>query len=97
MKLSEVSGQDGKMCVQLINLLKVGKWELSGADITAHTETMKWVYSLANEMSEHLKGKGKETSPADGFKVKAMGPMAGSSSPSSSSATSGKSKKTKKK
>lgn len=55
MDIRQVSKIDGRMCAQLINLLKAGKWELSGPDIVAHMETTRWVHELASKMAEQLK------------------------------------------
>lgn len=71
MKLNEVTPLDGKMCAQLLNLLKAGRWELSGPDIAAHTATVQWVHSLAGQMAEQLKS----PPTSEGFRVKAMGPI----------------------
>jgi hypothetical protein len=71
MKLSEVSVEDGKKCAQLINLLKAGRWELSGPDIAAHSETVRWVHALAGSMAEQLKG----SSSASTMKVKSVGSL----------------------
>lgn len=78
MKLSDVSNLDVRMCVQLLNLLKAGRWELSGPDIAAHADTVRWVQSVATQIGESVKGsapKVPDTTP--GFTVKNMGPIAG--------------------
>lgn len=59
MKLSEVTITDGKLCAQLVNLLKAGRWELSGADTVAYTETFKWAQGLAFSIASELKEKPK--------------------------------------
>jgi hypothetical protein len=86
MKVSEVNNNDGKLCAQLINLLKHGKWELTGPDITAHADTVRWVHSLASLMAEQLSPgitkKPEASAPvAPQMRIKAMGPV-GSASPS---------------
>lgn len=72
MEITKVSSQDGKCCLQLLNLLKLGKWELSGPDIAAHAETVAWVKYLANTMAESVK----PVKPAaDTMKVKSVGQL----------------------
>lgn len=79
MKISDVSMNDGKMCAQLLNLLKMGRWELSGPDIAAHSATVQWVHYLASQMASELKPTAtadKSASKTDGgLKIKAMGPI----------------------
>lgn len=55
MDIRDVSKIDGRMCAQLINILKEGTWSLSGPDIVAHMETTRWVHELASKMAEQLK------------------------------------------
>lgn len=74
MKLTEVSNTDGRMCAQLLNLLKLGRWDLSGQDINAHGETVRWVHALATQMAHILKP-AEPATPAGGFKVKSAGPL----------------------
>lgn len=80
MKLSDISLEDGRMCVQLIKLLASGRWDLSGADAEALVATRKWVQSLAADMGTQLKGAPapKAEAPSGGFKLKAMGPIGSS-------------------
>jgi len=83
MQVSQVSNQDGRMCAQLINLLNRGKWELSGPDIHAHAETVRWVQHVAGLMAADLKGKSAEEKAAPAattpMKIKKMGSLPGSS------------------
>lgn len=74
MKVSEVSPADGRLCGQLLNLLKHGRWDLSGADITAHGETVRWVQYLAHQMAEQLKA-ASAPSATQGMKIKSAGPL----------------------
>ncbi len=92
MKVSEVSQIDGRMCAQLINLLKHGKWELSGPDISAHADTVKWVHGLAGAMAQQLNPQGNP--PTGGFRVKAAGPLP--PAPNAGPKSSGKPSKSKK-
>lgn len=55
MKLSEVTNEDGKMCAQLINLIKSGRWDLSGSDAEALVKTKQWLQSVALQMASQLK------------------------------------------
>lgn len=80
--VSKVSNDDGKACAQLMNFLKLGKWELSGSDADVLYRTKAWVMELARKMAADLKSQppisGPAPSPAsssNGFKVKAMGPI----------------------
>jgi hypothetical protein len=79
MKISEVSVEDGRMCVQLIKLISSGRWDLSGADAEALVATKRWIQSLAMVMGEQLKTKPAEpaapVSSTEGFKVKSMGSL----------------------
>lgn len=87
MNLTNVTMDDGKKCAQLLNLLHAGKWDLSGADIAAHSDTVRWLHGLANQMAEQLKlSKATPTTPAvtvdsltapttQAFRIKQMGPI----------------------
>lgn len=80
MKLSNVTLEDGRMCIQLIKLLSTGRWDLSGADAEALVATKKWVQVLASDMGAQLKeptalAPTGPAAPASSFKVKAMGPI----------------------
>lgn len=84
MKLSNVTLDDGRMCVQLVKLLATGRWDLSGADAEALVATKKWLQVLAGQMGEQLKeptalAPTGPAAPAGGFKVKAMGPIGSAS------------------
>lgn len=55
MKLSEVTNEDGKMCAQLINLIKSGRWDLSGSDAEALVKTKIWLQGVAVQMASQLR------------------------------------------
>lgn len=55
MKVEQVTIEDGKMCAQLINLLKNGRWDLSGSDAEALVETKKWLQGVAAQLAQQLK------------------------------------------
>lgn len=74
MKLQQVTIKDGQMLAQLINLLRAGRWDLSGKDVNAYSETFSWVQSMAAQMADLLKTDS-SPSPTTGFKVKAAGPL----------------------
>lgn len=76
MKLSEVTNQDGKMCAQLINLLRGGRWELSGSDIQAYQDTCKWAAGLAALMAAELR----QDKPDTSIRVKQVGSLPGKAS-----------------
>lgn len=89
MQVSEVTSQDGRMCAQLLNLLKAGKWELSGPDISAHAHTVLWVQQIAQKMAEQLQVTTKTTAmekpTANQMRIKKMGPLPGSHTKTSNS------------
>ena len=64
MKLQQVTNEDGRMCAQLLNLLKSGRWDLSGADAEAFVATRKWVQALAGELATNLKSAASSSGPA---------------------------------
>lgn len=82
MRVSEVTNIDGQMCIQLINLLRIGRWELSGPDIAAHADTVRWVQALGNLLGEDLRPASKPAAPVPStdqtMKIKGMGPIGGS-------------------
>lgn len=55
MEVSKVSREDGLACANLINFLKSGRWDLTGNDIAAHHNVLKWVQSMAVQMAEQLR------------------------------------------
>lgn len=77
MRLIEVTEQDGRFCAQLLNILKEGRWDLSGADAEAFVSTKKWVQSIAMQMAEQLKSKSvnANSSSTSGFKVQQIGSL----------------------
>lgn len=85
MKVTEISKVDGEQCANLINLLKAGRWDLSGKDVVAYTNVLKWVQSFAYEIASHLKAttpptpatdaKPSEGVPETGFSIKSRGTL----------------------
>ena len=72
MKVSNVTNEDGKLCAQLLNLVKTGRWDLSGSEAEALVSTKKWLQSVAVQMAEQLR-----TPPASNpVAVKAPAPEA---------------------
>lgn len=55
MKLSDVNLQDGKACAHLINLLKTGRWEMSGSEAEVHGAVLRWVQALAMGIAAQIK------------------------------------------
>lgn len=83
MQVSQVSLDDGRQCAVLLQLLKGGRWDLSGDDAQRFVDAKKWVASLAASMASQLKTPESPPTPAppgNGFKVVGMGPI-GSSKP----------------
>jgi hypothetical protein len=68
MNISKVTNEDGIALANLINFLKVGRWDLSSKDAQALMDTMKWVSQLASEVGRELqaakKPAEKPTSPS---------------------------------
>lgn len=94
MKLSDVSNDDGRACAQLLAFLKAGSWQLKGSDVDELMRVRAWVAGLAQQMAAQLKASAVPTPPpvdhapaasipseGSGFRIKAMGPIAQSSSP----------------
>lgn len=82
MDVSKVSLEDGRACAQLIKFLNVGRWELSGSDAEVLSSTKRWVQELAMRMAEQLKAKTEAPPTAvapQGFRVKSIGSLPGSS------------------
>lgn len=78
MRIVECTIQDGKSCAHLINLMRAGKWNLSGDEMTLHTDAVRWLFSLANEMAKNLKDQpGTTPAAAPGFKIKSIGTLPG--------------------
>lgn len=84
MNVNEVSNEDGRACAQLLKFLSHGKWELSGDDAEILSKTKQWVHGLAIKMANDIKSKSNPApvpppvSESTGFKIKGMGPLAGS-------------------
>lgn len=55
MKVSNVTNEDGKLCAQLLNLVKTGRWDLSGSEAEALVATKRWLQSVAVQMAEQLR------------------------------------------
>jgi hypothetical protein len=85
MEITKVTKEDGTMCAQLLNLLKQGKWDLSGPEVTATARTIDWVNHIALLMAKDLKASGTVSAPSSappspppppgGMKVKSMGKL----------------------
>lgn len=78
MDIIKVSLDDGKKCAQLLNILKSGRWDLTGAEQLAFMETFKWVNELALKMAKQLESAKNEAKPAatpasGGIKIKSIG------------------------
>lgn len=94
MKVSSVTQEDGKLCAQLLNLVKSGRWDLSGSEAEALVATKRWLQSVAVQMAEQLRtppvSEQQLQGASDVMKIKSMGSLpAGNQS--------GKSTKSKKK
>lgn len=81
MEISKVTQDDGKYCLQLLNLLKMGRWELSGPDIAAHAATIQWFRGIASKMADSVKGQTtlpagpSGDKPVEAMKIKSMGKL----------------------
>jgi hypothetical protein len=86
MNISDVTLDDGRKCAQLLQLLKRGRWDLSASDVQAFNETLQWVQSLAANIAPKLRSPAAKSpdpvaapvapTSTEGFRVKAMGPLA---------------------
>lgn len=84
MQVTNVTNDDGRRMANLINFLKAGRWDLTGADAEALVAVKQWIQILAGDMAASLSKAGAAPSaakvsdspaPAAGFKVKAMGSL----------------------
>lgn len=79
MQLNEVRIEDGRACANLINLLKKGRWDLSGEEAEQLVQVKKWVHDVALQMADKLKPVQKTVAPAPapstGFKIKSRGSL----------------------
>lgn len=81
MDLSNVTLDDGRRLAALVQLLKAGRWDLSGAEAEELVRVKLWVQELATKMVPALKSPptpapSQEAAPAGGgFKVKSMGQL----------------------
>lgn len=79
MKVSEVSEKDLRMIAQLINSLQAAKFEVSGKDACALSDSIRWMQSFAVSASESFKSKVPETSESESpaasepFKITTVG------------------------
>lgn len=64
MEFSKVSNEDGRRCANLLNFLKNGRWELTGADAEELVRVKRWVHDLALGMAQQLKGNPEKEGPA---------------------------------
>lgn len=85
MQISEVRLEDGKACANLINLLKSGRWDLSGEEAEQLVAVKKWVHGLALNMAEKLKPAASVptvsapvSAPSPVMKIKSRGTIGGS-------------------
>lgn len=93
--VSNVTVEDGKLCAQLLNLVKTGRWDLSGSEAEALVSTKRWLQSVAVQMAEQLRTPEASkpvaaSTPPEVMKIKSMGSLPASNQ-------SGKSTKMKKK
>lgn len=75
MIVSEVKIEDGRACANLINLLKTGRWDLSGTEAEQLVAVKKWVHEVALSMAKQLetpKAAPVATQPVGGFKIKSI-------------------------
>lgn len=84
MKVSEVSNEDGKACINLIKFLLNGRWDLSGKDAEVFAQTKLWVQGIAVQMGEHMKSRPvlpptPAPSPTAPMKITGMGKLPSSS------------------
>ncbi len=94
MDITKVSKEDGLACAQLMNALKVGRFDLSGQDLEAFVMAKRWLQALGGKMAEQLRtsppaaalsasstpsASGASNAPAP-MRVKNMGPLGGSTS-----------------
>lgn len=81
MQVSDINKEDGIACANLISLVKSARWaNMSSEDAEHLLRAKEWLRTLAVMMAEGLKSK--PVAPAapaatGGFKIKAMGPIAG--------------------
>lgn len=52
MKFLEVLDTDMKMLAQLINMLQVGEYRLSGKDLCASADTIRWLQNTAKSAAD---------------------------------------------
>lgn len=84
MDISKVTEEDGRMCAVLLKALGVARFDgVTGRDLEAFVATKRWVGELAKKMAENLKPgvTVQKPPPSEGFKVKSLGPIPGSSTP----------------
>lgn len=56
MKFAEVLDTDMKMLAQLINMLQAGEFKLSGKDMCASADTIRWLQRVATQAAECYSG-----------------------------------------
>lgn len=87
MDVISVSEADGKAAAVLFQLIQAGRWDLSGKEADRLVEAKRWLGELCGLMAAQLRPASSAPAPAapatssTGFKVKAMGPLAGSPKP----------------
>lgn len=76
MKITDVQNDDAKRCAQILKLISIGRWDLSGGDADEFVKVKAWLQSLAQAMSADLtKTKPQESSTTAGMRVKSMGAL----------------------
>lgn len=56
MKFAEVLDSDMKLFAQLINMLQVGEFKVSGKDVCASADTIRWLQNVARAAAECYAG-----------------------------------------
>lgn len=80
MKVSDVTKEDGQNCAQLLNALKVARFDnLQVSDVEVLVSVKKWVHGLALQMATVLKERSAPSAPAPTMRVKSIKPMPPSS------------------
>lgn len=52
MKVSEVSAQDCQMLAKLITIIQVGEYTVSGKDICAAADSIRWMQDIGKDMAK---------------------------------------------
>lgn len=77
MQVKQVSKADIENCVKVVNALKVGKFEVSGPDLVALSDAIRWLANTAALLSKAYQDEAKPASasisPAEVKKTAEMG------------------------